>query len=196
MQDVPIEQSSAGGPHTPPGEVGAEGSTELADIAQCLRLLEQQGAEYHLRATHREAVIDRLHLENQRLRDEVRGSALDPITADLMRLHEGLRADADRLAESRADSGIAKLIRSYAEDVELILDRCGLEPFIAEPGESLRLGEHSVAATVETAERARANTIAEIMAVGFREKVTGQVKRPVRAKFYRLAQPSDPGKAD
>lgn len=171
-------------------------SGELSDIAERLRLLEQQGAEYNLRAAHREAVIDRLHLENKKLRDEARGLVFDPISADLIRLYDGLRRDAERLAGDGADPRMAKLMNSYAGDVELILDRCGLEPFTASPGESFRLGEHSVVATVETAQQDRVDTIAEVTAIGFRERVTGQVKRPVRAKFYCLAEPSDRGTAD
>jgi molecular chaperone GrpE len=82
-------------------------------------------------------------------------------------------------------------MNSYAEDVELILDRCGLEPFTATVGESFRLGEHSVVYTVETSEQDRENTIAVVVATGFRQRVTGQVKRPVRAKFYRIGKVSD-----
>jgi molecular chaperone GrpE len=196
MHDAPIQQSSTDSTHPPPGKAGIEGYSELSDIAERLRLLEQQGAEYHLRAAHREAVMDRLHLENQKLRDEVRGLVFDPITADLIRLHDGLRRDAERLAECGADHGTVKLIEGYAQDVELILDRCGLEPFTATAGESFRRGEHSVVATVETVERDRENTIAEVTAMGFRERVSGRVKRPVRAKFYRPAKASDPSGAD
>jgi len=94
------------------------------------------------------------------------------------------------------DQAIVKLIASYAEDVELILDRCGLEPFTATPGESFRLGEHSVVATIETTTQGCENTIAEVTAIGFRERVSGQVKRPVRAKFYCLPEPSGPSRAD
>ena len=137
-----------------------------------------------------------MHEENQKLRDEVRGSVFDPITADLIRLYDSLRREVERLAESGADSELAKLMSSYAEDVELILDRCGLEPFTAVPGEVFRLSEHSVVDTVETAEPDRENTIAEVIAIGFRQRVTGQVKRPVRAKFYRIGESSSPSGTD
>jgi len=194
-QDAPIE-SSAANSHGPPDNDGADDSSELSDIAERLRKIEYQGAEYHVRAAHREAVIDRLHEENQKLRDEVRGSVFDPITADLIRLYDSLRREVERLAESGADSELAKLMSSYAEDVELILDRCGLEPFTAVPGEVFRLSEHSVVDTVETAEPDRENTIAEVIAIGFRQRVTGQVKRPVRAKFYRIGESSSPSGTD
>ncbi len=173
-----------------------EGPGGPSDIAERLRLLEEQGAEYHRRAAHREAVIDRLHLENQKLRDEVRGSVFDPITADLMRLYDSLRLEAERLAKAGADRGIAKLMNSYAADVELILDRCGLEPYSASPGEPFKLGEHSVADTIEIGEEDREDTIAVVTATGFRSRDTGQVKRPVRAIFYRVAKLSDQSGAD
>lgn len=193
---MPIEPSAAANSHASPDNVGAEGSSELSDIAERLRRIEQEGAEYHVRAAHRETVIDRLHDENQKLRDEVRGSVFDPITADLIRLYDSLHRDAERLAESGADPELAKLMSSYAEDVELILDRCGLEPFTATEGEPFRLTEHSVVDTVETTERDRENTIAEVIAIGFRQRVTGHVKRPVRARFYRIGESSSPSGTD
>ena len=93
------------------------GSAELSHISDQLNDLVAQGAEYHRRSVHREAVIDRLHEENQKLRDEVRASVFDPITADLMRLYDSFRRDADRLTESGADPGLVKLMESYADDV-------------------------------------------------------------------------------
>jgi molecular chaperone GrpE len=164
----------------------AAGSSELYGIAERLRDLEQQSAEYHRRSAHREAVIDRLHLENQRLRDEARGSVFDPITADLMRLYDGFRRDAERLAEGGAEPAIVKLLESYADDVELILDRCGVEPFFATAGEVFRVGEHTVVATLKAEHEDQNNTVAEMTSAGFRDRATGQVKRPVRAKFYRM----------
>jgi molecular chaperone GrpE len=170
---------------------GPDNGTKLIDAAELSRVFERldvlvaQGAEYHRRSAHREAVIDRLHEENQKLRDEVRASVFDPITADLMRLYESFRRDADRLTESGADLGLVKLMESYADDVELILDRCGLEPFSATVGEPFRRGDHVVAGTVETSDPAQRDRIAEVIAVGFRDRATGQIKRPLRAKFYR-----------
>src|SRR5690349_3344790 len=162
------------------------GSAELSHISDQLNDLVAQGAEYHRRSVHRESVIDRLHEENQKLRDEVRASVFDPITADLMRLYDSFRRDADRLTESGADPGLVKLMESYADDVALILDRCGLEPFSAAAGEPFRRGDHIVAGTVEAPDPAQRDRIAEVIAVGFRDRATGQIKRPLRARFYRL----------
>ena len=197
MQDEPIEPSDAGNSPASHSEAPADCASGLSEISERLRELEEQVAEYHRRSAHREAVIDRLHQENQRLQDEARGLAFDPITADLIRLYDGLHQEAARLAGSElagseAEAGIAKLLESYAEDVELILDRCGLEPFTAEPGDPFKVGEHAVVATVDSPGEDQDNTVAAVTAVGFRQRITGQVKRPVRAKFYRASKPSEP----
>jgi molecular chaperone GrpE len=187
MEDSRAERSAEDRVPVCDDQIGIAGSAELSRIAERLRDLELQGAEFHQRSAHREAVIDRLHLENEKLRDEVRGSVFDPITADLIRLYDSFRRDAERLAQSGAEPRMVKLLETYAEDVELILDRCGLEPFRAAAGEPFRVGEHAVTGTVETSAEDQHNTISEVMAVGFRDRVTGQVKRPLWARFYRLS---------
>lgn len=186
MDEAPAEQPTADCAPVSDELAEAAGSSELSRIAARLRDLEQQSAEYHRRSAHREAVIDRLHLENQRLRDEARGSVFDPITADLMRLYDGFRRDTERLAEGGAEPAIVKLLESYADDVELILDRCGVEPFFATAGEAFRVGDHTVVATLKAEREEQNNTVAEMTAAGFKDRATGQVKRPVRAKFYRM----------
>ena len=98
-----------------------------------------------------------------------------------------------RIGSSRATPipGLVKLMESYADDVELILDRCGLEPFSAVVGERFQRGAHVVAGTVEASDPAQRDRIAEVIAVGFRDRATGQIKRPLRAKFYRLDVSAD-----
>lgn len=191
MDDAYAERLDDDSSAEPPDQAQLIGSAELARISARLDDLLAQGAEYHRRSVHREAVIDRLHAENQKLRDEIRTSVFDPITADLMRLYDSFRRDADRLAASGGDPRLAKLMASYADDVELILDRCGLEPFSAAAGEGFRRGDHVVADTVETSDPARRDQMAEVIAVGFRDRITGQVKRPLRGKFYRSSSPAD-----
>lgn len=191
MDDAPAERLADDNIAEPDNGTKLIRSAELSCISARLNDLVAQGAEYHRRSAHREAIIDRLHEENQMLRDEVRASVFDPITADLMRLYDSFRRDAYRLTGSGADPGLVKLMESYADDVELILDRCGLEPFSATVGESFRRGDHVVAGTVAASDPAQRDQIAEVIAAGFRDRATGQIKRPLRAKFYRLDVPDD-----
>jgi molecular chaperone GrpE (heat shock protein) len=191
MDDAPAGQLAENSDAEPAEKIEITGAAELSRIADRLDGLEAQSAEYHRRSLHRETVIDRLHEENQKLRDEARSSVFDPITADLIRLFDGLRRDVERLTGSGADPSLVKLLESYADDIELTLDRCGLEPFSGKIGEPYRRGEHQVVGTVDAVQPDQNNVIAEVLAVGFRDRVTGRVKRPLRANFYRLGVSAD-----
>ena len=79
------------------------GSAELRDMAERLRLIEQQASEFHRRSAHRESVIDRLHAENRELESAVSRSVLEPVAADLLRLYDALCREAARLSGAAPD---------------------------------------------------------------------------------------------
>jgi hypothetical protein len=73
----------------------------LRDVAERVRLIEQQASEFHRRSAHRETVIDRLVEENRELESAVNRSVLEPVAADLLRLYDALCREAARLRELR-----------------------------------------------------------------------------------------------
>jgi molecular chaperone GrpE len=157
---------------------------DLADLAERLGLVEGQLSEFHRRAAHREAIIDRLHEENQRLHVGIGRVILDPVVADLIRLYDQLDREVRRL---EADGQDARLLWSFAEDVAQILDRCGIELFSAKPGDPFEHDRHRALGVVACADESRHNTVAEVAAVGFRERDTDRIRRPVQARFYQYA---------
>jgi len=161
------------------------------EIIERLELIEQQADAYHQRSAHSESVIDRLHAENQELRNNARSSVFEPVAADLIRLYDGLSREAERLAGAVADPAIAKLMMSFAEDAELILDRCGFEPVRATAGDLFIVGEHAAVAVDITDDESLNNTVARVVATGLRDKATGLVRRPLKARVYRIATSSD-----
>jgi molecular chaperone GrpE len=162
----------------------------LDHVLQRLSQVEAQLAEFNRRSAHREGVIDHLHAENQELRAGLRRSILEPAVADLIRLHDGLGREAARLPET----DVATLLRSFGADVELTLDRCGLEAFTAETGEPYRRGEHRALAVIPVADPEWDDRVADVVAVGFRDRETGRIRRPLVARFYqyRAPQPEAP----
>jgi molecular chaperone GrpE len=153
----------------------------LRRVLDRMAALETQVAEFNRRSSHREGVIDRLHAENQDLRAGIQRVILEPAVADLIRLHGGLSREADRAP----DEPSAELVRSFAGDVEMILDRCGLELFTAEPGDPYRPGDHRPVAVVPTDDPGSEDTIAEVVAAGFREREGGRVRGPVQVRVHR-----------
>ncbi len=181
--DEPVPEEAAAPPcekATQQEESGADAA--LAGLAGRLAKVEEQLAEFHRRAAHRESVIDRLHEENTELRSGLSRIILEPAVADLIRLYDELDRESRRL-ESNAENW--QLMRSFADDVALILDRCGIEVFSAEPGEPFQPDRHRPLAVVPCDDQARHNTVAEVLAAGFAERESGRVRRPVQARFHR-----------
>jgi molecular chaperone GrpE len=165
--------------------------TDLTELAGLLGRVEKQLDDFHRRAAHRETVIDRLHEENQRLHEGFGRLILEPVTVDLIRLHDQLDREARRL---EADGGEGQLLRSFADDVAQILDRCGIEVFSAEPGDAFERGRHRAVGVVACADESRHNTVAHIIAAGFCERDTGRVRRPVLARFHQYSPPPETAK--
>jgi molecular chaperone GrpE (heat shock protein) len=145
--------------------------------------------EFHRRSAHRETVIDRLHEENQELRSGMRRVVLEPVVTDLLRLYDGLSRQAARLELEQAQAGFADLFASFAEDVELALDRCGMEVFTAEPREEFSASRHLVAGFEPCEDPSLHNTVADVVAKGLRERETGRIRRAVKARFHRYEPP-------
>ena len=170
----------------------------LGELAQRIGKVEEQLAEFHRRSAHREAIVDRLHEENQRLHGGLGLVILEPVISDLIRLHDQLGREVRRL---EADGRDGQLLWSFSEDVAEILDRCGIEVFTAQPGEQFQPDRHRPLSVVACADDSRHNTVAEVVAAGFLERETGRIQRPVQARFYQCspgpaaAQP-DPGAAE
>ena len=159
-----------------------EAATGEADLAGRLDRVEAQLTEFHRRSAHRESVIDRLHVENQQLRDGIGRSFLEPVVADLIRLYDQLDREVRRLDAAGQDR---QLMWSFAEDVAQILDRCGIEIFSAEPGDPFERDRHRPLGVVICDELDRHNTVADVAGVGFYERETRVIRRRVQARFYQ-----------
>jgi molecular chaperone GrpE (heat shock protein) len=168
----------------PVGEPAVSGP--WLEIIDRLSALEAKEEDHHRRASHRESVIDQLHGQNEELLAGMRRGVLEPVVSDLIRLYDGLYRESARLAA--LDVGTAKLIASFVADVELILDRCGLDPFGAEPGDAFTAGEHSALSVRLTDDPAKDNTVAEVVRLGFRDRESGRIRRPVQAHYFRLKE--------
>jgi molecular chaperone GrpE len=172
--------------HPHPEEVSAQRVEEtriaLNDLAGRFEKVEEQLVEFHRRSAHRESVIDQLHEANQQLRAGISRAILDPVVADLIRLYDQIDREVRRL---KADGRDDRLLWSFADDVAQILDRCGVEIYSAQPGDPFERDRHRPMAVVACPDESRHNTVAEVAAVGFAERDTGRIRRPVQARFYQ-----------
>jgi molecular chaperone GrpE len=160
----------------------AETRTAINDLAGRFDQVEERLAEFHRRSAHRESVIDMLHEENQQLRLGMGKAILEPVVADLIRLYDQIDREARRL---KADGQDERLLWSFADDITQILDRCGVEIYSAQPGDPFDRDRHRPLGVVTCTNEAEHNTVAEVTAAGFADRETGQVRRPVQARFYQ-----------
>ncbi|MFD9700893.1 hypothetical protein [Lentzea sp. NPDC059081] len=166
-------------PGTPAEEIRTEpaGPDGLVELAERLGAVETALKDFHRRSAHRESVIDRLHEENQSLRTGMRREVLEPVVADLVRLHDGLAAQAEQSS--------SELFASFADDVVLALDRCGIEVMPARRGDLFTSGLHAVGSVEECTDPALHNTVAVPLLAGLRDRDTGRIRRLAKAAFYR-----------
>ncbi|QKG20578.1 nucleotide exchange factor GrpE [Actinomadura verrucosospora] len=141
------------------------------------------------RAAHREAVIDRLHEENQRLRRGELQAMLEPVRAALYRLHDQARREAGRLAGPDAGEPAdpvrtAGLFAAVADDVADALARLGVERFTARPGEPYDASRHRPVAVTPVAEPGRDGLVTGVQADGFEQG--GKVLRKAAVSVGRL----------
>lgn len=160
------------------------GDAPLRLLAERLQGVEEQLGEFHRRAEHRETVIDRLHSENQLLRAGLRSSILAPVVADLLRLYD----DLGKEAAGQPDAAVRRMFASFADDTEMILDRCGMEAFFPKPGDRFEPNLHSPTGTVVTEDPSLHNTIESVFAPGFTEREGGRVRRSARARFWQYQE--------
>jgi molecular chaperone GrpE len=157
----------------PPGT----GPQPDADLSARLSAVEEQLRDFNRRAMHREQVIDRLHEENQQLRQGQHRVVLEPVIADLIRLYDQLAREARRDPDG--------ILPSFVAEVAELLDRCGIEAFEAEVGQAYRTDLHRPLAVVPTTNPDQHNTVAEAVAAGFIDRVAGRTRRPAQARFYQ-----------
>ncbi|MEU4694900.1 molecular chaperone GrpE [Actinoplanes sp. NPDC023714] len=154
-------------------------------IAGTLASISESLDAFHRRSERREAVIDRLHEENQVLRTGLTRTILQPVLTDLARLYDGLAQQAERLAGDPDRAADQQLWAGFADDVAQALARYGTDVVTAEPGEAYERGRHVVAGFVDNPDPAADRTVACTLAVGLVDQETGAVRRPVRVRLFR-----------
>ena len=162
----------------------------FAEIAGELAVLRAEVARDHERAAAREHVIDRLHDENQRLRAGERQMLLRPILTDLQRLRHEMLRTGEQIPEHFSGRQAVELLGSYARDLELTLERGGVEVVAPQPGEPFDPVTHRVTGTVAAAGPGQDATVAEVVRDGYRDVQAGRTVLAAAVRVRRWTLPS------
>lgn len=154
-------------------------------FADALREVRDELAAGNARAAARERVIDRLHDENQQLRQGERQGVLRPVVTDLYRLRDDLLRQAAELPADFGPAQAAALLVSYAQTVELALERAGVFMVRPEAGEPFDARLHRAQGVVPAAEPEADATVAEVLRDGYRDAATDRVLSPAAVVVAR-----------
>ncbi|CNG08023.1 GrpE [Mycobacterium tuberculosis] len=196
--EPPVNEDSGAPPERASAGDEADGAAFRADVREALAGLAARLDREHERAAHREAVIDRLHEENQRLRRGELQGMLEPVRAALYRLHDQARRESDRLAapglgEPPDPRQTSLLLGALADDVADALARLGVERFTVEPGAPYDASRHRPVAVTPVADPLADGTVTAVQSDGFEQ--SGKVLRKAAVSVGKLDEAARDGDA-
>lgn len=162
--------SSAQDPPADKGPADVDGlAAELGEIGSALARLTLAVDREHERASHREAIIDRLHDDNQLLRRGELQAMYEPVRSALYRLHDMLRRECTRWAapEPPDPVHIPPLLAAVADEIAEALARSGVERFPVEPGDPYDAVRHRPVAVEPVGSPELDGTVVTVRADGF-----------------------------
>jgi molecular chaperone GrpE (heat shock protein) len=150
------------------GELNTENA--LRELAQAVEALRADFRHSIQGYDHQRMLMDRLHSENEQLRRAELERSQDPLIRDLISLADTClrngRAWLQR--ETVTPNDVDHVLRNVADDVELILDRHGVEAFKPEEGTKFDRREARVVRSAHTSDASRDGTVAEVLKPGYR----------------------------
>jgi molecular chaperone GrpE len=136
QEQPPDEAQNGPQPDRQEPESAHQAADTFTEILQALQELADSSRRYHVRAEHREGVIDHLHSEVDTLRRGERRGLLRPLLVEICRLRNDLLRQADDLPPDFDAERTRLLLRSYAESIELALEDNGVVTYSPEEGAS------------------------------------------------------------
>jgi molecular chaperone GrpE (heat shock protein) len=161
----PTEDDSADGPVNEP--VAATLSEVQSALSGLVSVIERE----HERAAHREAIIDRLHEDNQLLRRGELQELHEPVRNALYRLHDMVRRESERWAAPEPpDPGhAAPLLSAVADEIAEALARTGVERFTVKPGDTFDPARHRPVGSEPVTDPGLHGTIVSVLTDGFQK---------------------------
>jgi molecular chaperone GrpE (heat shock protein) len=162
-------------------------------LARCLTtiLTRIDACDHHLEdlarvARDRERMLDRLHEENQGLKNRDRERAMLPLLKDLIRLYDDVgRTSAEYTGDDEVSRKAAWDLKLYRDAAADILARQGIETYMTTAGDAFDPARHRAIGAKTTADPALDKRIARVLKPGFATDV--QVIRAAEVEVFRLA---------
>jgi molecular chaperone GrpE len=186
------DEASPAGPAQGADDTADATADQLAAICQSVSRLAGSAEQYHARAKQREAVIDHLSSEVDRLRRGERRGVLRPLLAEVCRLRNDLLRQADELPADFDAERARVLLRSYADSVEVMLEDNGVLPYAPGEGEPFDPRMHRRVGDRPTSDLSAAGHVAAIRRSGYLDVEASSPIAPAEVVLFSRG-PAVPG---
>lgn len=207
-QEQPPEEDSQAPQDS--GEPEAEEAAETAEAAalpepaprleEILAAVKESGARleelrelFERRVAHtdmEEKVIDRMHAELQRYKEDMYAQLVRPILLDIIEVRDSIqRMAANYLARPEGEQSIPnKTFAGYAYDLQDILEKNQVEVYRSQPGDSFTPLRQRVLKKVKTGDESLHGTLAESLSSGY--AYGDRVLSPEKIAVYLYEKPA------
>ena len=176
----PIEEDEAPAPDVevapaaPPSEPEPEAALLEAEapdaVLDKLEHLEKLIRDGFAANEKRERILDDLHRENQKHKQNLLLSVMDPIFKSLVRLHDDMLDTMERARSDKTKMTRQKILddmKFYWEEIVETLARQGVSSFRDEPGVPFDARRHQIVKTAPTHDPAQNGLVVEVVRSGF-----------------------------
>lgn len=145
----------------------------VVELTVAVTQLVTESEKYHARASHRETIIDNLHAELERLRTGERRGTVRPLLVSVARIRDDLMRQATDLPSDFDTTRAQKLLQSFADSIEILLDDYGVSTCTPAVGDKFDARRHKAVSSMPTADAALARTIASVRRDGYQDIEAG-----------------------
>ncbi|MBP2417198.1 nucleotide exchange factor GrpE [Microlunatus capsulatus] len=182
LADESLSAGSHAGGADPEGRQNEQVSPSLADDLAAIRA---ELVALRSETQHVNAILDRLHAENEQLRRGEADRQLQPIFRDLIKLADDWQSMGKSWSgrESATPDDVVSKCLGMAEDAALILERHGVDLDEPEPGDVFDRRRHRALASVSTEDPSVAGRVKEVRRPGY--VLGGKVLRFAEVVVFR-----------
>lgn len=165
----------------------------LAAVKESGARLEELRELFERRVAHtdmEEKVIDRMHAELQRYKEDMYAQLVRPILLDIIEVRDSIqRMAANYLARPEGEQSIPnKTFAGYAYDLQDILEKNQVEVYRSQPGDSFTPLRQRVIKKIQTGDESLHGTLAESLSSGY--AYGGRVLSPEKIAVYLYEKPA------
>lgn len=177
----PADPAGKGPEHETPAEPPAD---PIGELTAAVTRLVTESEKHHARASHREMVIDNLHAEAERLRTGERRGTIRPLLMAVARVRDDLMRQAAQLPSDFDAERAQKLLQSFADSIEIVLDDYGVSTCTPAVGDEFDARRHRAVSSTPTHDAALVKTIASVRRDGYQDVEVGAPLKHAEVVIY------------